>query len=66
MKKRNQARDEIRAVRAALREEEIREHGRPVNRPCVRRNRKRYTRKRKHPLYDEYNDNIRYEDIQDR
>lgn len=59
MKRRNQARDILNAVKAGNRADEIRLHGRPVNRHLVVRNRKKYTRKLKH-IYREY---IGYEDI---
>ena len=43
-----QAVDRLKAAKAADRLDEIARHGRPVNRPSVTRNRKKYTRKLKH------------------
>lgn len=40
--------DELNAVKARLREDEIAGHGKPISCPVVERNRKKYTRKIKH------------------
>lgn len=55
MKKKNvQVVDELNAVKARQRDEEIAEHGKAISYLVIERNRKKYTRKRKHKNKDDY------------
>lgn len=55
MKKKNvQVVDELNVVKARQRDEEIAEHGKAISYLVVERNRKKYTRKRKHKNKGDY------------